>query len=549
MIHPTCKLLVLLLLLLATHANLRAEEPPVKTLILPGESFLIEGRPAFILWPAVDKRRQPQPWVMYAPTLPAYPDQHEKWIHQQLLDAGVAVAGIDVGEAYGSPFGQRMMDALYQELTEKRGFAKKPCLLARSRGGLWDSSWAIANPDKVAGLAGIYPAFDLRTYPGLKRAAPAYEMTPEQLEASLDKNNPIARIDVLAQAKIPMCIIHGSQDTVVPLKENSGEVVRHYEQQGEADLIRLIAIQNQGHNFWPGFFHCDDVVQFAISRAKSPGKTPNSEKKDFVTLKDLPYVPNAGDSQLLDLYLPLTAKQKTPVVVWVHGGGWKQGSKDRCQASWMVANGYAVASINYRLLDEGQWPAQIDDCRAAIRWLRVNAKEFNLDAEHIGVWGGSAGGHLVALMGTLDTPADEKISSRVQAVCDWYGPSDLLTMPPNVLSAGRTEEDLAKSNGARLLGGTVRDRPELAKQASALYQVSKNDAPFLIMHGDKDPGVPLDQSQRLNEKLQAAGVPTSLFIVEGAGHGGKQFQTPEVKERVLSFFNEYLRPAVTETTR
>ena len=165
------------LLLVTCFAPAGADEPasvsqPVKKLILPGESFLLAGRPAFILLPPEAKRQKPQPWIMYAPTLPAYPDSHEKWMHEQFLDAGVAVAGIDAGEAYGSPHGQKLMTALYDELTGNRGFAARPCFLGRSRGGLWISSWAIANSEKVAGIAGIYPVFDLRTYPGVARAAP-----------------------------------------------------------------------------------------------------------------------------------------------------------------------------------------------------------------------------------------------------------------------------------------------------------------------------------------------------------------------------------------
>jgi dipeptidyl aminopeptidase/acylaminoacyl peptidase len=149
---------------------------------------------------------------------------------------------------------------------------------------------------------------------------------------------------------------------------------------------------------------------------------------------------------------------------------------------------------------------------------------------------------LVALLGTLDAPANETTSSRVQAVCDWYGPTDLLTMPPNVLSKGRTREDVANSNGAKLLGKMVRDAPELAKQASALYQVSDDDPPFLIMHGEKDSGVPLDQSRRLHERLEAAKVASIFHIVPGAGHGGKEFQTPAVREIIQKFFDNTLRP-------
>lgn len=528
--------------------RLLAQDEPVKKLILPGESFLIDDKPAFILWPDQEQRRQPQPWVMYAPTLPAYPDRHEKWIHQQLLDAGIAVAGIDVGEAYGSPASQAAFTALYEELTSNREFARKPCLLGRSRGGLWVGSWAIRNTEKVAGLAGIYPVFDLTTYPKLKRAAPAYGLTEQQLAEQIEVHNPIAQTGALANSKIPVFIIHGDVDHVVPLKENSATLRQQYEQANAAEHIEVVVPVGQGHNFWPGFFHCQNLVDFAIDHAREgagmkPGKQKNPLHEGTVLYKDLEYARVGNKPLLLDLYRPKNSDEPSPVVVWVHGGGWKQGSKDRCPATWLVEHGYAVASINYRLLDEAQWPAQINDCRAAVRWLRTNAEGFRLDTERIGAWGGSAGGHLVALMGTLDAPKEEAISSRVQAVCDWYGPTDLLTMPPNMLGNGRTKEDIAKSNGARLLGATVMDVPDLAKQASALYQVSSDDPPFLIMHGEKDPGVPLTQSERLHEELQAAGVPSTLHVIPGAGHGGKEFRTPEAQQIIREFFDRQLKAA------
>ena len=255
-------------------SQLAAEEPgaPVKQLILPGESFLVNDRPAFILWPAEEKRTKPQPWVFYAPTLPGYPDSHEKWMHEQFLSAGVAVAGIDVGEAYGSPQGREHFSVLYDELTTKRGFAKKCCLLGRSRGGLWVTSWAGANPDKVSGIAGIYPVFDLRTYPGLEKAAPAYGLKPSELEAQLAKLNPIEQAGGLAKAKVPVFIIHGDEDKVVPLKENSAEFVERYKATAAGDLVTLVVAEGQGHNFWEGFFRCQELVDFAIERAKVGAK-------------------------------------------------------------------------------------------------------------------------------------------------------------------------------------------------------------------------------------------------------------------------------------
>jgi dipeptidyl aminopeptidase/acylaminoacyl peptidase len=251
-----------------------AAPKPVKQLILPGESFLVADRPAFVLLPPEDKRTKPQPWIMYAPTLPPYPDEHEKWMHERFLDAGVAVAGIDVGEAYGSPEGRRLFTALYDQLTGERGYAPKPCLLGRSRGGLWVTSWAAEYPDKVAGIAGIYPVFDFRTYPGLANAAPAYGLTPDELQERLAEHNPIERVGVLAEAKIPALFIHGDNDEVVPLKENSAEFVARYKAARAQDVVTLIVATGQGHNFWEGFFRCQELIDFAIARAREGAGEP-----------------------------------------------------------------------------------------------------------------------------------------------------------------------------------------------------------------------------------------------------------------------------------
>lgn len=251
-----------------TQHRLTLQPAPVKNLILPGESFLIEGRPAFIMLPPHDKRTKPQPWIMYAPTLAGYPDQHEKWMHEQFLAAGVAVAGIDVGEAYGSPAGRDLFTAFHKEMTVNRGYAARPCLLGRSRGGLWVTSWACAHPEQVAGLAGIYPVFDLRTYPGLAQAAPAYKLTPQELEARLAEHNPIESVAALAKAKVPALFIHGDEDKVVPLKENSAEFVARYKAAGAGDAVTLIVAKGQGHNYWEGFFRCQELVDFAIARAR-----------------------------------------------------------------------------------------------------------------------------------------------------------------------------------------------------------------------------------------------------------------------------------------
>lgn len=253
--------------LLAAETEVR----PVRPRILPCESFLVEDHLAFIFTPAKEKQSEPQPWIFYAPALPAYPDHHEKWMHEQFLDAGVAVAGIDVGESYGSPEGRKLFTA-FAKAMESRGYASKPCLLARSRGGLMVTSWACDHPEKVAGIAGIYPVFDFKTYPGLEKAAPAYHLSPEQFEAQAAELNPIERVAILAKAKIPVFIIHGDEDKLVPLKENSAEFVARYQKEDAADAITLVIAKEQGHNYWEGFFRCQQLIDFAIARAQAGAK-------------------------------------------------------------------------------------------------------------------------------------------------------------------------------------------------------------------------------------------------------------------------------------
>jgi len=264
---------------------------------------------------------------------------------------------------------------------------------------------------------------------------------------------------------------------------------------------------------------------------------------EFVVHRDLIYRNVDGIELKLDLFLSSDTKSPQPCVVFVHGGGWRNGDKKSGEknAAWLTQHGFAVASIHYRLTDVAQWPAQINDCYAAVRWVRDHADQYGIDPQRVGAWGTSAGGHLVALMGTRTSEEQETTSSRVQAVCDWFGPSDLLTMPPNVVTSERSEADVAKSNGALLLGATVKDVPDRARDASALHHVSSDAAAFLIMHGDRDPGVPLSQSQQLHDALRAAGVDSTLIVVPGAGHGGKEFQTEANRDAIVDFFTKHLK--------
>ena len=234
---------------------------------LAGEVFKVDGRSAFVMLPAAANLHpnRPTPWVWYAPTLPALPEARETWMFERFLAAGIAVAGVDVGESYGSPQGRAQFTAFYQELIEKRGFSRKPVLLPRSRGGLMLYNWAAEHPDSVGGIAGIYPVCNLRSWPGLDKACGAYGLTAAQLEEQLTQHNPIDRLAPLAKAGVPIFHIHGDADDVVPLKDNSALLASRYRELGGNMRMRIPA--GQGHNMWEGFFQCEELVEFVIAHA------------------------------------------------------------------------------------------------------------------------------------------------------------------------------------------------------------------------------------------------------------------------------------------
>lgn len=230
------------------------------------ERFFVDKRPAFVIWPT--KRRPGRtPWVLYAPTLGQnLPGHAEAWMFRQLLDAGIVIAGVDVGESFGNPRGRAIYSALHKQLVTEHGFDEKACLLARSRGGLMLYCWAADHPGKVRCIAGIYPVCDLASYPGLKRAASAYRMTETELADVLKKHNPVDRLQPLAMANIPIHHIHGDVDKVVPLAANSGLLAERYRAAGGS--IELVIASGQGHNMWPGFFEHQPLVDFLLKHAE-----------------------------------------------------------------------------------------------------------------------------------------------------------------------------------------------------------------------------------------------------------------------------------------
>ena len=239
-----------------------------KTLPLPGESFKLNGDDAFVILPKGWRNKKNIPWVWYAPTLDGLPAKSEQWMFKRFLKSGVAIAGIDVGESYGSPAGRAKYDDFYNYLAKSRNFSNKPCLLARSRGGLMLYSWAAENPQSVSGIAGIYPVCHIASYPGIKNACGAFGLTVEQLSADLVKHNPIDRLAGLAKAKVPIFHIHGDQDKVVPLNKNSAIVAEKYKQLGGE--MTLEVVPGQGHNMWSGWFESETLVEFVLTSLGRP---------------------------------------------------------------------------------------------------------------------------------------------------------------------------------------------------------------------------------------------------------------------------------------
>ncbi|HLG10667.1 MAG TPA: alpha/beta hydrolase [Dehalococcoidia bacterium] len=227
---------------------------------------------------------------------------------------------------------------------------------------------------------------------------------------------------------------------------------------------------------------------------------------------------------------------RLPVVVYVHGGWWRAGSRDTALPRLipLAGQGYFCAAVEYRLTGEAQWPAQIEDCKCGIRYLRAHADEYGIDPRRIGVWGASAGGHLVAMLGSTGSARDlegvggwPEQSSAVQAVCDWFGPTDLTLL-------GHNDPD---SHSARLLGGPVKDHLAAAATANPIAYVSPASAPHLIMHGTEDAQVPLNQSELLHAALLKAGAESTLHVFPGLGH---EYLGDDAIAEAQAFFDKHL---------
>jgi acetyl esterase/lipase len=267
---------------------------------------------------------------------------------------------------------------------------------------------------------------------------------------------------------------------------------------------------------------------------------------------DQPYAGNTNPKQMVDLYLPKkrNSDKPLPVSVYIHGGGWSGGDRAGYYgaASKIVSSGdYAAVGVGYRLSGEAKWPAQIYDCKAAIRWIRGHAKEFNLDPDRICVQGGSAGGHLVTMLGVTEGVKElegdigefTNLSSRVTCVVNFCGPSDL-TEPLMQGEQAKTDDPVVVA----LIGGNLKDKMDVAKAASPLTYITKGAAPILTVHGSKDMRVNYNNATKLDAALQKAGASTLLLEVTDGGHGING--GAEMDKRVQQFIDLHLRDIKTE---
>lgn len=290
---------------------------------------------------------------------------------------------------------------------------------------------------------------------------------------------------------------------------------------------------------------------FALQQLKAqPSLVQNIFPQGTVTYNNVPYADDTLQKHLLDIYIPQNVRNNMPVIVWIHGGAWMMNDKYadmgymKNTIKGFIDSGYALASIDYRFSTDAVFPAQIQDCNQALEYLYQHAEKYKLDKSRMAVVGFSAGGHLASLMALSANnaikkfyPGETATHFKLKCVLDYYGPSDFLAL----ISSSDTSVNNARSPVTVLLGASPAERPDLAKRASPVTYVDKNDPPFLIVHGEQDESVPQTQSRLLSARLTAAGVKNRLIIVPGAPHYGEMFDTPDIRQSVFSFLAQYLK--------
>jgi acetyl esterase/lipase len=275
-----------------------------------------------------------------------------------------------------------------------------------------------------------------------------------------------------------------------------------------------------------------------------PASSPYGEA---TVIRNISYVAHPALRQNFDLYLPRNkTDQPFPLVIWIHGGAWMMGIKEWDNVKYLVHHGYAIASVDYRFSTEIPFPAQIQDCNAALNFILAQATNYGVSSGRFVVGGGSAGGQLALLLGLARDEKDFGADSSVKpmAILDFFGPADFnrMQMDLEAIHSGKGLETF-KDAGGKLLGAPVEQSSAKAKRASPINYVNAASPPVLILHGNKDDAVPPAQSRRLHEALDRAGVKNQLLMVD-AGHDGPLFSTPEIESKVVNFLNEVLTKPV-----
>jgi acetyl esterase/lipase len=288
------------------------------------------------------------------------------------------------------------------------------------------------------------------------------------------------------------------------------------------------------------------VMGLLFAGALLAAQAPDAQ---YIVVSDVQYCTGGGQPLLMDVFKPAhPIRTPTPAVLWIHGGGWERGDKNGNSGAVLLANeGFVTASLFYRLSGDSPFPADIEDCKCAIRFLRANAEKFGIDPERIGVAGASAGGHLAELVATADEHAGLEgsggwpgVSSRVRAASAYYGVSDF------TVGAMQFQHHTGKVV-VKLFRGTETEKPELYRKASPIFYVSRESPPLLLAHGDEDDLVPFVQSVRMAEAYRKASVPVEMIAVKNAGHdfepagsGAIAPSVDEIHQQTIAFFRRYL---------
>jgi len=267
---------------------------------------------------------------------------------------------------------------------------------------------------------------------------------------------------------------------------------------------------------------------------------PISPAAEPTITRDVAYTQSGDPAQRLDLYHPTKRQSNAPLIIWVHGGAWRSGTKSDVPIVSLLQHGFAIASIDYRLTPQAPFPAQVHDIKAAIRFLRSRASEYGVDPQRFIIAGSSAGGHLAALVGVSSgvselagtDPSNANESSAVAAIVSFYGASNLQTILSQSTPYGLSVRVPALQ---LLLGGQPEDHPDKAKLASPTAHVDATDPPLFLIHGDQDPQMPIEQADELARAYRQAKLPVNMHVVKGGVHGGKGFYEPEVLTQVAEF--------------